>query len=142
MCWAGKNNPQIAKEDIKVFKVVIAGNNNSFFCSIYYKFMYRLGFVYSSRIKKKLFDSAQIKITKGIHSYSKYCKIAASKDLLFIRNRMNNEASIDVFSKYYLFSQQDFYRLECIIPKRSAYYENENGEIVSSRLKIIKATKL
>ena len=141
MCWRGKNERKIAKEDIKVFKVVIADKNNSFFNSIYYKFIYRLGFIYSSRIKKKLFDSTQIKITKGIHSYSKYCKIAISGDLLFIRNRMNNEA-IDVFSKYSLFSQQNFYRLECIIPRGSAYYENEHGEMVSSRLKIVKAMKL
>lgn len=144
MCWSGKNERKIAKDDIKVFKVVRGDKKSSFFKSAYYHFIYRLGFVYSSRIRKEsdLFDTTRIKINNGIHSYSCDCKVAVTGgDYIFIRSCTNKE-TLDTFSKYTLFYQEQFYVLDCIIPKRSAYYINICGEIVSSRLKIIKATKL
>lgn len=141
MCWYGENNRKIAKEDIKVFKIVKGNKKSSSFNSIYYHFIYKLGLVYSSRIKKGpvLFDS--IRIRNGIHSYSSDCKVIVVEDLISIQNRINNE-NLDIFSKHTLSSQQEFYVLDCIIPKRSSYYINDRGEVVSSRLKIIKAIRL
>ena len=143
MCWSGKNERKIAKDDIKVFKVVRGDKKSSFFKSAYYNFIYRLGFVYSSRIRKEsdLFDTTRIKIDNGIHSYSRDCKVAVTGDYIFIRSCTNKE-TLDTFSKYTLLPEKQFYCLDCIIPKRSAYYINNRGEIVSSRLKIVKATKL
>ena len=142
MCWLGKDNKKIAKDDIKVFKLVTGDEKSSFFSSVYCKFKYELGFAYLSRIKKiPSIYSEFIRIYNGIHSYSYDCRITTLGNRIYIRNCKSNEV-LDHFNKVNLFCDHNFYRLECIIPKRSGYYENSRGEIVSSRLKIIKAIKL
>lgn len=73
-------------------------------------------------------------IEEGYHSYSKKCKIYYGKynsDKISIYNK--EEIKIENY-----FSEGIYFIYEIIgkfiIPKGSEYYENENGEIVSSQL--------
>ena len=132
MCWTGKNNPQIATEDMKVFKI----------------FEYKNGKILSpvmlTQWKRgklaphvEIPDSSVLRlriIDKGYHS---------CRDLKIVPNHFNDIGIIKeaFFSPIYglliMRKQERFIMLTCIIPKGTKYYENEYGEIVSETIKIL-----
>lgn len=135
MCWIGKDDRKIAKKDIPVFKIVYK-NPEVGLVSCYRYFRYKVGSIYSSRIKKKSMVS-HVCITNGLHSFSNSCKIIEDERESIDINYKT--LALDVYDKD---GKLKLYKLKCVIPKRSAYYENNRGELVSSRLKILKAIKL
>lgn len=134
MCWRGKDDRKIAKKDIPVFKIVYK-NPEVGLVSCYRYFRYKVGSIYSSRIKKKSMVS-HVCITNGLHSFSNSCKIIEGDRWIDINYKTLELDDYDKDGKLKL------YKLECVIPRGSAYYKNDHGEIVSSRLKILKAEKL
>lgn len=137
MCWCGKDNREIAKIDIPVFKIVQKDPELGFI-SYYRYFQYKVGDVYSSRIKKIIGpEMSYLSINNGLHSYSNDCKIAKIGCSFFISSCKGYEVDFCVEE-----NERKLYKLECVIPRGSAYYKNKFGEIVSSRLKILKAIQL
>ena len=134
MCWIGKNNPQIATEDMKVFKI----------------FEYKNGKILSPIIlmewkrgelvpRVKIPDSSVLRlrnIDKGYHS---------CRDLKIIHNYFNVRMSpyvrgafvSPIYNVLIMCKREKFIMLTCIIPKGTKYYENEYGEIVSEQLILI-----
>ena len=134
MCWIGKNNPQIATEDIKVVKI----------------FEYKNGKILSPIIlmewkrgelvpRVKIPDSSVLhlrNIDKGYHS---------CRDLKIIHNCFNERISpyvrgafvSPIYNVLIMCKREKFIMLTCIIPKGTKYYENEYGEIVSEQLMLI-----
>lgn len=75
-------------------------------------------------------------ITNGLHSFSNSCKIIEGDRWIDINYKT---LELEVYDKD---GKLKLYKLKCVVPKGSAYYENNRGELVSSRLKILKAIKL
>ena len=126
MCWIGKNNKQIAKEDIKVFKIVwfIEGNHMSYFYKDCYWAINEKKTLKIKTCKKR--DNV-LKITKGLHSYSNNCKILVKGMLL--KCVLND---VKIFACPYRGSL--LHKMNCIIPKGSTYYLNSYDEYVSDAL--------
>ena len=132
MCWTGKNNFQIATEDIKVFKI----------------FKYKHGEILSPIMPMQwkrgklaphveIPDSSVLRsriIDKGYHS---------CRDLKIVPNYFSDisptrEAFVSPrYSLLIMRKQERFIMLTCIIPKGTKYYENEYEEIVSETIKIL-----
>lgn len=108
---AREYKPLIAKEDIKVYKVVNLENK-----SPYFSFYYEKGYHYASNFSKNIVNYSRwhIKINKGLHSFIKYKKA---------KERKNNFLSSD-----------DFKIIIMYIPKGSEYYLGTGGDVVSNNL--------
>lgn len=132
MCWIGKCDVKIAERDFYVYKLGYISNKN--FRSLYQKFIYK-----PKEINKKVsLDPACIDFTisksreeipcviyEGYHSYKDitmpYSDLGVYYRLIYLGKLAEN---IRVFNIYCIAT--------FIIPKGSKYYENDNGEIVSS----------
>lgn len=123
MCWYNYKiiHPKIATEDIQVYKIVINfGNNVS---SGVYSFKWESGIVYQSKISIETYYN-QMEITKGFHT---------------LRDRPCITGNYWYTSNGHLLFIALPYHIvfKAIIPKGSTYYENEYGEIVSNKLKLL-----
>lgn len=134
MCWTGKCDVKTAKNDIVVYKLGFITEGG--FLSLY------LNYIYAS---KKINKEVKIKplicgyniykpekerhcvIYEGYHSYK---EITMPYSELYIGFRMvylgKTADRIGLFNRYYVAT--------FIIPKGSEYYENEDGELVSSNI--------
>lgn len=141
MCWridkkTFKKNPEkyhkIAEEDIVVYKFGLK-IDGKFFPSYYPEFGYEPNSINEKVSLKLIKKGGRVclgtyydYIDEGYHSYSRECGI------------INSFYDIGVYSKNDSEKNLDFYWCEgigkFIIPKGSEYYENEDGEIVSSNI--------
>ena len=117
---------KVAKKDIEVYKIGFEEDNG-------FSPYYRQDFIYKAN---SLNDEISLHmdsrhdecycIDEGYHSYSGECGI------------INSFYDIGVYSKNDNEKQFDFYQCDTIgkfiIPKGTEYYENEDGEIVSSNI--------
>jgi hypothetical protein len=131
MCWISEKPAilKIASEDIKVFKIVEKFENN--IISVYRGYEYKIGKLYETEIG--LTETSSITfIHYGFHSYSDKCKLDPNgtyfKQPAF--RIMFKDICLDEFSCRGL----SYYKVDCIIPKGSQYYENDRGEIVSDKI--------
>lgn len=138
MCWSSYNKPvrKIADKDITCWKVVHLINTH--FKSIYFGKLYEIHkryFIYDDEIYvHKVFASStttRYDIHRGFHSYNNKVFIKENNYQKIIMNE-NKEMWYDIFH-----SMSNVRVIKCIIPEDSIYYENENGELVSSSIKII-----
>ena len=139
MCWKSKIKPlkQIADTDIPVIKTLLKHddyNNYGIYYSCYQNFKYKIGETYdidkhSLKVESKNIHDIYI-IRNGYHSYDSKCTISTEKitGMKFIK--WNKDFSVDVHDKLTVLALFN-------IPKGSKYYENENGEIVSNKIKFI-----
>lgn len=128
MCWIGRCNVKIAKQDFYVYKLGYVSNKG--FRSLYQNFIYE-----PKEINKKVElnpiqvfeDRSAYVIYEGYHSYKDislpYSGIESPSRIIYLGKivqdiRLNNIYSIATF----------------IIPKGSEYYKNDMGEIVSSSI--------
>lgn len=123
MCWSTKNKnnatPIVAEKDIKAYKVLtVMGNLISSPCQY---FRWKLGELYEEDIKV---TTTELKtyINNGFHSL-KYPPF--HKDGFW----HNGDKKLFSWGTYDVV-------FEVIIPKGSVYYENKDGEIVSTALKL------
>ena len=138
MCWSIDKNGLLkdlkecskkTAKDITVYK--IGDIKEDKFIPYYHNDFYYLINKFNDEIKLKIeeFDD-KIIIGDGYHSYSKDCYIYqdSDNDGICICNDKNES-----FDTYISIIRANFIG-KFIIPKGSVYYENEDGEIVSSQL--------
>ena len=147
MCWVGKvTDKKVADKDILVKKFLTDDMRSPV---MYFK--YELGVEYDRLLTPKHVEGNydKIEIISGLHCYSNGCKI--------LRNRHNNYYCVFstptksianflrcitgwlihglmnwvCFSLYRYYEYSPYY---AVIPKGATYYENDKGEIVSSKL--------
>ncbi len=134
MCWIGKCDVKIAEQDFYVYKIGRVSDKG--FSSLYQNFIYIPG-VLNEEVKMspiihnynihELMKDYYGMIYEGYHSYKDiampYSDLGLHSRTIYLGKiaeniRLNNIYSIATF----------------IIPKGSEYYENNNGEIVSSNI--------
>lgn len=134
MCWISEDKPikMIADKDIPCAKIMekLTGKLRS----LYYGKNYKLGETYSMESEIAVchhyydsFGHVQYEIDEGFHSYRPdICRIYKNNVFeLFVNECFDSMLMpTDVI-------------VDCIIPKGTVYYENEAGELVSERIKII-----
>lgn len=120
MCWKSKNliSPKMANNDIKVYKILKVSDES--IVSPCFNFHWKLGTQYEANV---CFKDAKRMIFEGFHSLRE-----CPKSSLYRWYTTNT----DLFVK--LPGDRVF---KAVIPEGSAYYENEYGEIVSNKLKIV-----
>ena len=113
MCWKSNNfiSPKIATNDIEVYKILrVVDESISSRC---FEFYWKLGIQYETNVCFK---------GEGFHSSKEYPKVNSynwyTDKILFIK-----------FTNDRIF--------KAVIPEGSIYYENEYGEIVSNKLKLL-----
>lgn len=116
MCWESNKLPvrRVARKDIHVYKIVVGGNTGctSAVRNLYYE--YNKIYTQEKPINVMLLKlNKEWIIEKGFHSYKTYSKAKEEYHKLDIN--------------YHIIVQ-------CIIPKGSTFYENENGEVVSDSI--------
>lgn len=134
MCWVGKCYVKIAKRDFYVYKLGYVSDKG--FNSLYQDFIYIPGVLNETVKMRPLISNYSIYlllkeqygiIYEGYHSYRDiampYSDLGLHSRTIYLGKiaeniRLNNSYSIATF----------------IIPKGSEYYENNNGEIVSSNI--------
>lgn len=135
MCWIGKDKKQIAEKDIAVFKIVRKSRTNKFL-SYYYSKHWILKSKQESEILKHPSNYEDfIEIHIGLHSYDSSIVKIVKDFLMFKIDSYFSFVPLDSF-----FYTEKAYKMDCVIPKGSTYYENVRGEIVSEALIPIKFT--
>lgn len=126
MCWSTKDKnyatPILAEKDIKVYKVlVVMGDSILSPCQ---DFEWELGVLYDEGIKVNTagVEVLETRIYDGFHSL-KFPPIHKDGSWCIGDKELFNCGTYDIV-------------FEAIIPKGSVYYENEDGEIVSTALKL------
>ena len=121
MCWESNKSPvkRIAKKYIYVYKIVESIDNFNCISAVKY-FKYQYNKIYTQENFQENFITFYSKgnlwtIEKGFHSYKTFLKAKADYQ------KLHND--------YYIIVQ-------CIIPKGSTFFENENGEVVSDSIVI------
>lgn len=140
MCWVSSQAvKQIAEEDIKVFK--IGESHRGMFCSMYKDFKYQLNQLYTSHININIDGDIDIKF----HDYPAYRFVGSrgfhSYDPSIVHLEISDNNAIPRWAVYARKRRLDFdtcgaiyVKAECVIPKGSAYYENDFGEIISNQI--------
>lgn len=125
MCWNGySGQKKVAEKDIDVYKIGRV-QDNRFICE-FRNFSYKKGVLNEELILKETRWMGSISINEGYHSY---------KRVSFEFNSLSDTIKF-IYRGYTLHPYQEgLYDLATfIIPKGSIYYENINGEIVSSNI--------
>ena len=122
MCFykTKKSKVLVAKRNIKVYKIGIYADNNSFNPFYYDNFTYY--------VNQTVFENVKFMntIEQGLHSYI-MCKLAP-----FSTNMNLYSCGNFLYSLYLL--AYEIYLGEFIIPKGATYCLNSNGEVVSDKL--------
>lgn len=152
MCWTfydlSDKSPQKlrAAKDIRVFKIAFVDEDNTV-VPYYYSdtsLVYEEGKTYHSPLDEPIYQLLNKKdpspyyiINHGLHSYNaEKCKSVIKKTIVVIDNTGNFLGS---FNTVHILNGK-LAIMDCSIPKGSAYYENEYGELVSDALRIDKMT--
>lgn len=140
MCWITGYKPikQTAEEDIPVFKIMDYKKDE--LRSFYMGFKYEIGKLYVGDIEdpKKTRYGGYIQV--AFHSYSNKCKIILENAILTITTPDHFNIQSEVLSNRN--NRDNVLKVNCIIPKGSSYYINENEEYVSDKIKIISVEKI
>jgi DNA-directed RNA polymerase subunit H (RpoH/RPB5) len=129
MCWIGKDIKQIAEKDISVFKIVRKSRKNNFL-SYYYPKHWVLNEKQESEILKRQSNYENfVEIHTGLHSYDSSMIRIVEDHIIFQIYSYISSVPLDSF----LYTE-NLYKMDCVIPTGSTYYENERGEIVSNAL--------
>ena len=125
MCWNGHSGQKkVAEKDIEVYKIGRV-QDNRFICE-FRNFSYEKGVLNEELILRENRWMGSISINEGYHSY---------KRVSFEFNSLSDTIKF-IYRGYLMYPYRDsLYDLATfIIPKGSIYYENINGEIVSSNI--------
>ena len=130
MCWVGKNNPQIAKEDIKVFKIVRLFIGDNYVSYFHTDCCWTLNKKKTSKIYKKNenYHTNILTITKGLHSYEGNSQVQVLRQGMLVKYCLNGKINVSYPNC------GNLYKMNCVIPKDSIYYLNSYGEYVSDAL--------
>ena len=135
MCWVGKvDDKKIATEDIKTRKIVDKFKGNYYG---YYQewFEYELGKEYSTKVTPRDGSKYGIVIEAGFHSYAwdiEMKQLCAGDIKVRSLRHLGGQTVYQNNGKYG--GDHKIAVMECTIPKGTAYWENQVGEIVSEKL--------
>lgn len=171
MCWQGHiTDKRIAKEDVKVFKVMYRREKGwhcydtgyrETYISPYMCSRYTIGKDYTScnnLCPEKYLNNSDdaVKITKGYHSYSpQYCTYGYSLSHLELIVNSNFGNFEDLHHHHMCryrrsgsfiingkWTDCDAVIVECVIPAGSEYWVNGQGEVVSTAIRFLGEMKL
>lgn len=129
MCWVSSQAvKQVAKEDIKVFK--IGESHKGMFHSMYKDFKYQLNQLYITNIYIDKDNAGRFVGSQGFHSYDPsivHLEISENKIIQWAVYAGQIKLDFDTIDANYV-------KAECVIPKGSVYYENDFGEIISNQI--------
>ncbi len=134
MCWIGKCDVKIAERDFYVYKLGRASDEG--FNSLYLNFIYipgalnkevKMGPIIPNYSMDKLMKKHYGMIYEGYHSYKDIAM--PYSDLGFYYRTIYLGKIAEEIKLHNVYSIATF-----IIPKGSEYYENDEGEIVSSNI--------
>lgn len=130
MCWITDKIPvkEIAKEAIKVYKII--NTHGGLFSPCIPYISWEIGILKYSKIGV----SGHL-IREGLHSLKDIPHIEPQHGWSNLLSYLEWVTTENKSIMKYDYGEKVF---EAIIPAGSEYYENENGEIVSNQLKIIK----
>ena len=163
MCWIGKETDRhIAKEDVKVFKVLYTKLNvprgfSRDFLAPYFRFCYYLDRVYESEVdvtkplavippltpwKNNNESMGKRNIHKALHCYSYEMCSWIRTDIYTVTICKGAGKHIDRPIAHYPLQYNKIYEephrvaaiVECIIPAGTEYWLNDKGEIATSKL--------
>lgn len=135
MCWVGKvDDKKIATEDIKTRKIVDKFKGNYYG---YYQewFEYEIGKEYKTKITPRDGSKYGIVIEAGFHSYAwdiEMKQLCAGDIKVKSLRHLGGQTVYQNNGKYG--GDHKIAVMECTIPKGTAYWENQVGEIVSEKL--------
>lgn len=141
---------RVAKEDIKVFKIVRSSGFDCSSFSYYRGYVYTVGICYESRLgaKKSWLRRRLKRVDNGIHSYSS----ESCHSIVWWYDGLNRSCSIRTprykysgctiagrtgYIECYTSRRVPLVRMDCVIPAGARYYENFRGEMVSDRLRVV-----
>ena len=141
---------RVAKEDIKVFKIVRSSGFDCSSFSYYRGYVYTVGICYESRLgaKKSWLRRRLKRVDNGIHSYSS----ESCHSIVWWYDDLNRSCSIRTprykysgctiagrtgYIECYTCRQAPLVRMDCVIPAGARYYENFRGEMVSDKLRVV-----
>lgn len=140
----------VAKDDIKVFKIVKSSGYDCTSFSYYRDYVYTVGYHYESRLgaKKSWLRRRLKRVDNGIHSYSSEAcyGIVWWYDDLNLCNSCRTPrykysgctiAGRTGYIECYASRVAPLVRMDCVIPAGAHYYENFRGEMVSDRLRVV-----
>jgi hypothetical protein len=140
----------VAKDDIKVFKIVKSSGYDCSLFSYYMNYVYTVGNCYESRLgtKKSWFRRRLKRVENGIHSYSsEFCEGLAwwydDRNLCCSCRTPRYKYSGCTISgrtgyiECYTSREVPLVRMDCVIPAGARYYENFRGEMVSDKLRVV-----
>lgn len=147
MCWIGKqSNKNIATKDIEVFKLMYWDETAEIYEPPFQRFTYKPNNTYEIAISQlgiTQMHKDYIRIDYGFHCYSNdkcYCEKSINCKLFLVKsNNAHLEWYTDekiAFKEPHIF--KPLKRVKCIIPKNTMYYENNEGEIVTTKIIITK----
>lgn len=136
MCWIGTGPARIAEKDIVVYKLGYVIETTKEFLSLYHNYEYypkglnrvvTLVPLIEGGAVSQLFPSDLGMICSGYHSY---------RDISLSFSGLNKFSRIILLGKIKerIGVNNNYYVATFIIPKGSTYYENCNGELVSSSI--------
>ena len=137
MCWTcciENLKAQIAKEDINVYKIVRKANKES--CvSLFIEYTYYKNSIHPSLVLEVKVESSYsfAKIEEGYYSYSSVSFVCDS-----VASEVNGPLSKTVQcgnSEKVLSINNPFYLATFVIPKNSVFFINEEGVIVSNKIR-------
>lgn len=142
MCWLSteKKDYRIANEDIHVYKVMLQKPGGRIFDSFYFHKTYETGQVYKT-VVNPVYNNIECfyrtRIEGGFHSYDKSKTIIKGNSFYWIIKVKNRPYNPDIIHcPYSIRGYEDIVAVECVIPKGSFYYMNEDGEIVSNQIMV------
>ena len=141
MCWTSYKKPikQIADRDITVYKIVHVDKKGVIHSPLRGYTTWKLNHCINKiNIETPVMNaglnnsgSTKYQINKGYHSVS-------TEPCIMLGVWCTLKSQYPKTNVYLLLADKEYNVAEAVIPKRSIYYENENGEIVSNNLKLIK----
>ena len=136
MCWIGPRIEHRATKDIVTFKLLYKDPNTHQLYSLYRGFQYKLNTLYQCPLGISLFDSKDVKINEGFHSYNERCRIEKFNAFygIIAPDIWLYLESIRCYSDGLVF-------IKTIIPKGSIYYQTDNGEMVSDQIILLEEWK-
>ena len=135
MCWVGKvDDKKIATEDIKTRKIVDKFKGSYYG---YYQewFEYEIGKEYNTKVTPRDGSKYGIVIEAGFHSYAwdiEMKQLCAGDIKVRSLRHLGGQTVYQNNGKYG--GDHKIAVMECTIPKGTAYWENQVGEIVSEKL--------
>jgi hypothetical protein len=133
MCWVGQlNDRRVANEDITAYKI-LARDIDGKYVAPYLREVYHIGEKNATSLKvRRHFDGGEIQIKEGFHSFKEDCLVhlVSHREVGVLSIPSTRKLPIPIIGVL----TDTLVAAKCTIPEGAVYYENKDGEIVSTNL--------